>query len=326
MSNTKEEFINRFKKKHGNLYDYSNVEYRGGKIKVEIFCNKHQEYFWQYPIYHQTSTGCKKCIKEKQCTKRNTNRTLLEAIRELVVVHGDKYDYSNVVYINTTCKITIICKEHGEFEQSFSKHLAGQGCGICARILKTTKLFVEQASIKHNNFYDYSKVEYKKGKDSIDIICPIHGLFSQVAINHLSGKGCSQCGRLRQGCGKYRDKDLKRKLRSLSTRIRTYFRGKEEKKSQNVRDIIGCTPEELNTHLENNPYDFKVADTDMDLDHIVPMLEADTIEEAYLLNHYTNLQLLPSEYNRNIKRENKWDRLHFENWLKETNYIENKII
>ena len=38
-------------------------------------------------------------------------------------IHGDKYDYSKVNYINTKTKINIICKIHGEFEQNPSNHL-----------------------------------------------------------------------------------------------------------------------------------------------------------------------------------------------------------
>ena len=30
-------------------------------------------------------------------------------------VHGDKYDYSKVEYVNTATKVCIICPEHGEF-------------------------------------------------------------------------------------------------------------------------------------------------------------------------------------------------------------------
>ena len=45
----------------------------------------------------------------------------------------------------------------------------------------------------HNNFYDYSLVDHKKSNDKIEIICPIHGVFSQMPSNHLQGKGCPKC-------------------------------------------------------------------------------------------------------------------------------------
>lgn len=52
-------------------------------------------------------------------------------ISKLVAVHGDKYDYSKVKYNKSAGKITIICKEHGEFEQTFNDHLGGAGCMKC---------------------------------------------------------------------------------------------------------------------------------------------------------------------------------------------------
>lgn len=36
-------------------------------------------------------------------------------IQKAIQVHGNKYDYSKIEYINAKTKIIIICKEHGEF-------------------------------------------------------------------------------------------------------------------------------------------------------------------------------------------------------------------
>lgn len=48
-------------------------------------------------------------------------------------VHGDRYDYSQVVYINNHTKIVIICKKHGPFEQKPNGHtISKQGCPKCA--------------------------------------------------------------------------------------------------------------------------------------------------------------------------------------------------
>lgn len=46
-------------------------------------------------------------------------------------IHGDKYDYSKVEYINARTKVCIVCPIHGEFWQTPSNHLQGQGCPIC---------------------------------------------------------------------------------------------------------------------------------------------------------------------------------------------------
>lgn len=57
-----------------------------------------------------------------------------------------------------------------------------------------TATFIEKASKIHNNFYDYSKVEYVNCRTEVTIICPIHGEFKQMPYQHLGGRGCRKCG------------------------------------------------------------------------------------------------------------------------------------
>jgi hypothetical protein len=54
------------------------------------------------------------------------------AVKELIDVHGNTYDYSLVKYTATKEKIDIICKEHGVFSQVYNSHKRGQGCKKCA--------------------------------------------------------------------------------------------------------------------------------------------------------------------------------------------------
>lgn len=58
-------------------------------------------------------------------------KTTEEFIVESRLVHGDRYDYSNVNYKNNRTKIIIICPTHGEFKQSPKSHIHGCGCPIC---------------------------------------------------------------------------------------------------------------------------------------------------------------------------------------------------
>ena len=54
--------------------------------------------------------------------------------------------------------------------------------------------FIQQASKRHNNKYDYSRVQYKKAMEKVEIVCPYHGSFYQAPNTHLSsGKGCPHC-------------------------------------------------------------------------------------------------------------------------------------
>ena len=52
-------------------------------------------------------------------------------VEKAIKIHGDKYDYSKVEYKNTREKVIIICKKHGEFLQTPSKHLSGHNCSKC---------------------------------------------------------------------------------------------------------------------------------------------------------------------------------------------------
>ena len=95
-----------------------------------------------------------------------TKKTTEEFIQDAIKVHGDRYDYSKVEYINNRTKVTIICKVHGKFTQLPPSHLTGKGCSKCGRLIcgkKLTmdcKLFIKKAKEVHGDKYDYSKVEY----------------------------------------------------------------------------------------------------------------------------------------------------------------------
>lgn len=54
-------------------------------------------------------------------------KTKEEFIKEAVMVHGNKYDYSKVVYVNNNTKVEIICPEHGSFWQRPNDHLKKNG-------------------------------------------------------------------------------------------------------------------------------------------------------------------------------------------------------
>lgn len=112
--------------------------------------------------------------------------------------HGDKYDYSKVVYVNSRTKVTIICPEHGEFEQKAESHYK-YGCNNCRQTKYDTKSFIEKCKEVHGDKYDYSKTKFKTTKDKVIIICPEHGEFEQYAFSHLAGVDCYTCGNIKQG-------------------------------------------------------------------------------------------------------------------------------
>lgn len=58
---------------------------------------------------------------------------------------------------------------------------------------QTTEEFTARANKIHKYKYDYSKVIYEHKDEKIQIICPVHGEFSQIANSHVRGYGCKKC-------------------------------------------------------------------------------------------------------------------------------------
>lgn len=185
LSFTTDKIVKIFKLIHGNRYDYSKVRYVNMETKVCIICPEHGE-FWQQPIKHILGQGCPKCAKNMPYT----NETIIMAFR---CVHGDRYDYSKVKYVNVKTKVCIICKEHGEFWQTPESHLKGCGCPKCCGKNKTTEDVIKEFRVVHGDRYIYDKVIYSKANEYVIVICPIHGVFLITPNKHLNGRGCPKC-------------------------------------------------------------------------------------------------------------------------------------
>ena len=123
--------------------------------------------------------------------------TTEEFIKRAKQIHGDRYDYSKVIYVNAHTKVCIICPEHGEFWQIPNNHLKGKGCPVCKGKNNTNKTenFVNKCQKIYNGEYIYSKSIYKNKKEKVCVICPEHGEFWISPEYHLDGNGCPKCKR-----------------------------------------------------------------------------------------------------------------------------------
>lgn len=245
---TKEEFVERSVKKHGNIYDYSDSQYVNMRSNVKIVCKIHGEFF-QNAMAHIRRNGCKKCSFKKRTianddfinrsneihkNKYNYELTVYKKCHDYVTilcpehgafrqkafkhlqgqgckicnkkyldndkfikrakkVHGDKYDYSLVDYVNYSTKIKILCPDHGEFFMTPSNHIKGVRCRFCSGKFSTKERFIKDAKKIHDDKYDYSPVEYKRCNVKVQIICKKHGIFEQTPTCHLAGSGCLKC-------------------------------------------------------------------------------------------------------------------------------------
>ena len=122
-------------------------------------------------------------------------RTTEEFIASAQKVHGDRYDYSNTVYDGAKYKITVMCKDHGDFIQRASHHLSGQGCPKCffEHQTWTTHKFIQKSKEIHKDRYNYSVSEYVGANEKLIIICNDHGKFSQTPSRHVGGSHCPIC-------------------------------------------------------------------------------------------------------------------------------------
>ena len=112
--------------------------------------------------------------------KKNKRLTTEEFIKKAIKIHGDKYDYSLVNYINSSTKVLIKCSEHNiEFSQTPINHLYGSiGCSVCNKnikprirrerfIKKTNKknMIIDSAGEKMIGYWlNQHSIEYEKQK------------------------------------------------------------------------------------------------------------------------------------------------------------------
>ncbi len=189
---TQSEVIADFQAAHGSRYDYSKVVYVNAKTKVVIGCPEHGD-FEQLTNDHRRGRGCPRCF--------GMGKTHAEHIAEFQAVHGDRYDYSKVVYVNNSTKVIIDCPEHGGFEQLPSHHKLGHGCPKCAGLKREQHEHVADFQSVHGDRYDYSKVVYVNTGTKVVISCEIHGDFEQTPHSHKSGYGCPKCSTHNRGEG-----------------------------------------------------------------------------------------------------------------------------
>lgn len=162
-------FIRRAKEIHGDKYTYEHSVYKGSKEPIIITCPIHGD--WETtPNTFLDDHGCPYCKgdaererllagKASRISPEQT-KTTEEFIADAIALHGDRYDYSKVNYIDSKKKVIIICQEHGEFETTPNEHLSGRGCPRCNASFgeRSVELYLQRNNIKYKYqkkmFYD----------------------------------------------------------------------------------------------------------------------------------------------------------------------------
>lgn len=150
ITRTTTEWIDLAKQKHGDKYDYANVEYHGTHTRVIIGCPVHGQ-FSQLAYKHLSGLGCNRCGRQR--VGDNQRKTAATFVAQAQSVHAGKYDYSLVVdYKRPDQKIPIVCTSHGMFLQRASDHMRGSGCPKCShRVSRPEKQWLDSLGIPPEN-------------------------------------------------------------------------------------------------------------------------------------------------------------------------------
>lgn len=188
---TTEQFITKVESKYPNRFTFEKTVYLGKEKHLTITCKTHGDLHITPDQFRWNKEGCPSCTKEIP-----RNRDKQKYIDRANEIHGSYYDYSRVVYVNSSEKVEIGCPAHGSFFQSLYDHaVRATKCPECSFIQRTkdNDYFKQKAEEVHGIRYDYSKVVYRGVGEKVIIGCKDHGDFEQRAGSHLQGNGCLKC-------------------------------------------------------------------------------------------------------------------------------------
>lgn len=154
------EFIEKCIGKHNGYYCYKNTKYNGAQNKIVVTCFEHGD-FEILARTHIKGSRCPKCVSEQ---RKNLIFSTADYILRAKDVHGDLYDYTDVVYKGIDEKIKIKCKKHGYFFIKASKHLYRKfGCQFCRNSKGEffIKKILEENEIKYIHQKSFDDCRYK---------------------------------------------------------------------------------------------------------------------------------------------------------------------
>lgn len=131
---------------YGDKFLYDKTVYKNRMTPVIITCKIHGD-FSVTPTAFLRGCGCSLCKKQK------------EFIDEARKRHGDRYDYSKVVYMGSNVPVIISDKDHGTFLQRPYAHLSGTGCSVVD--IKWTYEICKSIAENYKYLYDFC-MENKK--------------------------------------------------------------------------------------------------------------------------------------------------------------------
>jgi len=153
-----EVMIKNFREIHGDRYEYDMTNYNSMNSKIKISCKSHGIFEQTVRAHHKSKSNCPKCVHESYMVPWNL------VTQRLRKIHGDRYEYKEETYRGTRNKMTIICKQHSEFNMRVDHHYRGLHCPKCSELEKDSKLvrFVKE-------LLDNSEIGYESEKKFEDL-------------------------------------------------------------------------------------------------------------------------------------------------------------
>lgn len=228
-----------------------------------------------------------------------------EFVKKAQEIHKNKYDYSEVEYINALTPVKIKCPIHGEFMQRPSSHInSNQGCPKCSHqsYKKDKETFINQAKEIYGEKYAYEKVDYKNNKEKVIITCKEHGDFEVRPDNFLHGHGCLKCSILKKPqCLPWTTEEFIEKAKQIYGNTFTYE--KTVYKNYETQVIITC----------KKHGDFLVTPDNFLHNHSCPHCSISLMEQ--------NLKLIFDEYNIKYEQQKQFEWLKYNDKLKLDFYL-----
>lgn len=169
------------------------------------------------------TTGCRVCSDKASGVRRRGN--LEKFITKATATHGNRFDYSKVVFTASSEPVEVVCKEHGSFWTIPNNHIRGATCLKCKyeKLSQDSQVpfseFLHRASLVHD-LYEYSEEGYAGTDKKVSIKCPTHGWFKQAGYIHLAGAHCKKCA----GIGSKGQEDLLEFIRSIGFDVVSDYR------------------------------------------------------------------------------------------------------
>lgn len=195
------EMIQYINERYSRKYNTDKLEYKTIKASFILNCPKHGEFTTNYNtmLLSKLSSACPICKKLERGEVYDTESCKLKIESR----YGkDHFNLSKLEYNGYRKEVVIGCKNgHGFFSILPDRIYVYDDCPQCSLKAKYSKRllsieeYIKKASEKHKNLYTYDDLTSYNGLlKPVIITCKKHGNFTQLAGNHLGGKGCPTCG------------------------------------------------------------------------------------------------------------------------------------